>query len=201
MNLMIIDNHNLFLESLAAALRQQESVERVFAYKPTAEKEILSCLANEEVALLLLDINLDGQDGFSVARMIQKTIPDQKIAFLTGHGNQIHLRERASAFGADGFFTKDPTPKELIELIHQAIAGKKPGLDLDGLLSPRLTEREMEVAQLLCKGYTNKQLAEALLISERQIERVKQQLKRKFQVKNDKEIIRRAIELGYELIE
>lgn len=201
MDLMIVDNHSLFLESLAEALKKQEDVDQVFAYKPTDKKQMIDCLNEQDIALLLMDINLDGQDGFSVARTIQQKLPHQKIAFLTGHGNQIHLRERASAFGADGFFTKDPTPKELMALIHQAIDGEKPGLNMEGFLSPHLTEREMEVAQLLCKGYTNKQLAQSLLISERQVERLKKNLKQKFQVKNDKEIIRRSMELGYELIE
>lgn len=201
MNIVMIDNHELFLESLAAALRQQEGINTVYTFNQFENKKTKEVLSNNEIDLVIIDINLDGIDGFEVAQQLKEVFPEVKIAFITGHSNQIYFKERAIAFNADGFLTKNVKPNDFLNQVKEAVEGEKPGLDLSGKKTPILSDRELELIRLLCKGYTNKELASKFHVTIRQIERHKKNLFDKFQVKSEKEAIRKAIDLGYEIIE
>lgn len=87
-----------------------------------------------------------------------------------------------------------------MEQIYQSLNGQKPGLEVTIKL-PKLTPREKETLHYLCRGYTNQELANQLFISKKQVERHKRNLMIKFNVMNDKTLIREAIDLGYEIIE
>lgn len=197
----MIDNHELFLESLANALRQQEGIKIVYTFNQFENKKVEKVLQEHKIDLVIIDINLDGIDGFEVAKQLKGFFPEVKIAFITGHSNQIYFKERAVAFDADGFFTKNVKPIDFFNQVKQAVDGGKPGLDFIDNTSPRLTEREIELIRLLCKGFTNKELSSKFNVTIRQVERHKRNVFEKFQVKSEKEAIRKAIDLGYEIIE
>lgn len=197
----MIDNHELFLESLANALRQQEGISTVYTFNQFENKKVEKVLQEHKIDLVIIDINLDGMDGFEVAKQLKGFFPEVKIAFITGHSNQIYFKERAVAFNADGFFTKNVKPIDFFNQVKQAVDGDKPGLDFIDSKSPRLTEREIELIRLLCKGFTNKELSSKFNVTIRQVERHKRNVFEKFQVKSEKEAIRKAIDLGYEIIE
>ncbi|MFJ1628225.1 response regulator [Marinilactibacillus psychrotolerans] len=199
MRLAIVDNHGMFMEGFAYSLEQFPEVEKVFSFYPEEVKRIIECLENNLIHLFIIDINLDGMSGFVFAENIKNFAPEMPIAFVTGHGNQANFRTEAREFGAAGFFLKDPKPRQFLAQIIQAINGKKPGMMEEKRL-PKLTLREKETLFFICKGYTNKELSEQLNVTLRQVERHKKNLMLKFEVENDKKLIRKAINLGYEII-
>lgn len=198
MRLAIIDNHGLFMAGFAASLEQFAEIKKVYTFYPS-EVEALTSLDKLNLDLLIIDINLDGISGFDLARRILLIHPRLPIAFITGHGNQIQLRNEAKEFGAAGFFLKDPKPIDLLEQIKKVVKGERVGLENQDVL-PNLTPREKEVFHYLCEGFTNQQLSKQLRISLRQVERLKKNLMIKFDVKNDKALIRKGLNLGFEII-
>lgn len=199
MNLILVDNHGMFMEGFVSSLEQFSEVEKVFSFYPEEMKKIKNCVENNLIHLFIIDINLDGMSGFDFAEKIKNIDPKIPIAFVTGHGNQANFRMEAREFGAAGFFLKDPKPSQFLAQIMQAINGKKPGMMEEKRL-PKLTLREKETLFFICKGYTNKELSEQLNVTLRQVERHKKNLMLKFDVENDKKLIRKAINLGYEII-
>lgn len=199
MNLAIIDNHGMFMAGFSSSLEKFPEVNKVFTFYPDEVDRLCQNIQEYDLDLIIIDINLDGKSGFDLAEKHFLTNSTLPIAFLTGHGNQINLREEARAHGAAGFFLKDPKPHEFLKQIQNVINGNKFGLETQETI-PRLTPREKEVVQYLCKGYTNQQLSDQLNISVRQVERHKKNLMVKFNVQNDKTLARKAIDLGYEII-
>lgn len=199
MNCILVDNHGLFLNSLGELLRNENAQNHIFTYFPSELDELLDCLNNHSIDLVILDINMDGRDGFALGKEINKNFPEIPIAFLTGHGNQIHLQERAADFGAAGFFTKDLLPEDLIDQIQRAINGEFPGI-VKEKKTKILTESEQEVLYYLSRGLRNGEIAEELHYSTRNVEKLKTRIFEKLEVKNEKAAIRKSFELGYDLI-
>lgn len=200
MKLILVDNHGMFMEGFVSSLEQFPEVEKVFSFYPEEVKKIIECLENNLIHLFIIDINLDGISGFDFAEKVKNVAPETPITFVTGHGNQANFRTEAREFGAAGFFLKDPKPRQFLAQIIQAINGEKPGMMEEKRL-PKLTLREKETLFFICKGYTNKELSEQLNVTLRQVERHKKNLMLKFEVENDKKLIRKAINLGYEMID
>lgn len=200
MKLILVDNHGMFMEGFVSSLEKFPEVEKVFSFYPEEVKKIIECLENNLIHLFIIDINLDGMSGFDFAEKVKNVAPETPIAFVTGHGNQANFRTEAREFRAAGFFLKDPKPRQFLEQIMQAINGEKPGMMEEKRL-PKLTLREKETLFFICKGYTNKELSEQLNVTLRQVERHKKNLMLKFEVENDKKLIRKAINLGYEIID
>lgn len=199
LKLALVDNHGMFMYGFVSSLEQYPEVEKVFSFYPNEIKKITKCLKMHSLDMFLIDINLDGISGFDFAEKIKIIDPKIPIAFITGHGNQANLRTEASEFGAVGFFLKDPVPDEFLSQIKGAVTGKFPGLD-GALKLPKLTPREKETLYYVCMGYANKEISQELYITTRQVERHKKNLMIKFSVKNDKKLIRKAIDLGYVVI-
>lgn len=200
MNLIIVDNHGLFLHSLKEVLKQQEVITEVYTFFPSDMEQLKKCIKENIIDLLILDINLDGLDGFSVGENLRAVFSKLPIAFLTGHSNQIHLQERAAEFGAVGFFTKESLPNELVNQIQKAINGEYPGIATQKEVDS-LNTVEQEVLYLVSQGLSNKNIAEEMIYSIRNIERIKAKIYEKLEVTNEKEAIRKCFELGYDLID
>lgn len=199
MNIAIIDNHGMFMAGFSSSLEKFPEVNKVVMFFPDEVEKLCHNIQKLALDLLIIDVNLGGMSGFGLAKKISSKHSSLPIAFITGHGNQINLKEEARELGAAGFFLKDPKPDELLQQIKKVVAGEKVGLKNEEKV-PRLTSREKEVLQYLCEGYTNKQLSKKFDLSVRQIERHKKNLMVKFDVPNDKKLLRKAINLGYEII-
>lgn len=196
----MIDNHRMFLETTAEALSRVEGINEVHTFDQLELGKLNQLLTKKKIDIVIIDINLNGVDGIQLAEKIKNKWSNLPIAFITGHTNQLYFKERALEFQAHGFFTKDHTPKEFVQLIEEALKGKKPGMINEQNSSFKLTKSQREVLQLLCQGYTHEEMSERLFITTRQVERHKKNIFDKFQVKNEKGAIRKAIELGYVII-
>src|SRR4051794_10438203 len=123
--------------------------------------------------VVLLDLNLPGEDGVSVATRIRKEHPDVRIVIFTAGALPDDIR-RARDAGVDGVLLKTMPVGDLMAAIRDVADGRDVlDRDLAGMLtavdatsgSIPLSEREMEVLTYLAKGMSNKELAAALFIS------------------------------------
>lgn len=134
--------------------------------------------------VMLLDIRMPGVDGIACIGRIRQASPGTRILMLTTFGEAAYIAD-ALALGAAGFLLKDIEVPKLAEAIRDAAAGKtvlpqevtetlagylvrqrgEPAAPpVDGL--PELTGREREVAVMLARGFTNRQIASALYLTE-----------------------------------
>jgi NarL family two-component system response regulator LiaR len=134
--------------------------------------EALASIARLSPDIVLLDMQLPGDDGATVARRIKQKHPDVRVVIFTGAPDEVAIR-RARAAGVDGILLKTMPVAELIAALRETADGRQViDRDLVGVLAIEgnvtdtpLSEREIEVLELLAKGMTNKEIASALFIS------------------------------------
>ena len=165
---LLAEDQAMVRGALAALLRLECDIS-VEAEVARGDEVIAQALAiKPDVALL--DIELPGRDGLSLAAALRKVLPNCRVVMLTTFGRTGYLR-RALANGANGFLLKDAPAAELAAAIRRVVQGERvvdPTLALTALSdgeSP-LTEREREVLAAASNGATVSDLAKRLSLSE-----------------------------------
>ena len=139
---------------------------------------LLQALDTQAVDVVLSDIRMPGMDGFALLEALRAAGMDTPVILLTTF-DEPELALRAAAAGARGFLLKDASPEDLLEAITRVAAGET-------LLAPVSTdpvraryayrdtaeptdtfsEREVAILRLLAGGYSNKEVAKAVFLSE-----------------------------------
>jgi DNA-binding NarL/FixJ family response regulator len=179
-NIMIVDDQTLFRDGLKTVLDLEKNVS-VITTAANGKEALLSLNLSSLPDLVLLDIRMPEMDGVETVKHIKQTYPEIKVLMLTTFNDEEYVIE-ALANGANGYVLKDIEIDKLVEAIDDAINGKMvlpPSVAAklaEGLnkvvpqkTSPalaELSEREKEIAIMLTQGFSNKQIAMALFISE-----------------------------------
>jgi DNA-binding NarL/FixJ family response regulator len=165
----------------------------------------------DDVDLAVIDITMPRMTGLQAARELHSRRPQLRILMLSMHENERYLYEALKA-GASGYVLKTVADRDLVEACRAAMRGERflyPGamtpLIADFLHRARqdlpvredpLTPREQEVVKLVAEGYTNKQIAESLVISEKTVERHRANILEKLGMRDRVELTRYAIRQG-----
>jgi len=171
--LIIADDHPLFTEGVINALRHHPQFAVVST--PQDGEKVIAAIAENSPDLLLLDINLPGRDGISLAKDIRKKWPAVKIILLTMYmPADIQLQTDASFF--NGYVLKNSGTGVLVTALEEVLKGNRfldPNIQTWNRHSQdhftnhlKLSTREKEILQLLIGGQSNKQIAETLFLSE-----------------------------------
>ncbi len=215
-NIMIIDDHELFRAGLKMLLEEEEGNLKVTAEAASAE-EAFKLLEKLEFDVVLMDISLPEIDGLEATRLVKEIKPELKIIVLTMHDDEPYLLKALEA-GASGYVLKEAASTELISavkavmegditiypkmvksLVHEALREKRDRnegkRDYNGE-NEKLTEREEEVLHYICRGYTNRETGEILHISVKTVEKHKEHIMQKLKLKKRHELINYAIEKG-----
>ncbi len=132
--------------------------------------EVLPAALRARPDVALLDIEMPGGDGLTVAKTLREHLPSCRVLILTTFGRPGYLR-RAMESGATGFLLKDAPAAELAVAIRRATAGERvvdPGLALAALSEGNnpLSTREREVLGVSVDGASIAELAARLSLSE-----------------------------------
>lgn len=206
--ILIVDDHQIFIDGLAALLQQFNEVNVVGS----------ACSANEAVAkalslkpdLVLMDIQMPGKDGITATREILKQLPQTKIIALTSANESIYIKKMLEA-GASGYVLKNIDREELEQIIKKVSRGEK---HLDQAVSgelinnynsktatpapleDKLTKREKEVLVLIAQGLTDKEIADKVFLSAQTVITHRKNILGKLGLKNKVELARFALEKG-----
>lgn len=171
MNILIVDDHPLFRAGFHAVL-EQSSLQAGVRSVSSLPEGIKALEADPDIALVLMDIHLRGDDGFAALKIIGQRFPTTACVLISGD-EQAGIATRAVNAGASGFIPKSFTANEMIAAIQQVLAGEvfippQPELQ-QARAATGLTLRQLEVISMLGRGFSNKEIARALDVAERTV--------------------------------
>ena len=156
-------------------------------------------------AVLLLDINLPGQNGLQILEDLKPRFPDLKIILFSAHSEFQYIR-RAQGLKTDGYLTKTATEKELQNAIVEVLRTGSPVYSRDVAAKlreneqmdrqNRLTARELEILEQLSQGHTNQTIAKNLCLSVKTVDTHVANLMKKTGVNKRTQLLAYAYEHG-----
>jgi two-component system, NarL family, nitrate/nitrite response regulator NarL len=183
LKLLVIDDHPLVREGVAAALTSLDEDTRVLAARDGEEGMTLAA-ANPDLDLVLLDLALPGMSGFGLITRLHERQPSLPVVVLSALEEPENVRQAINA-GAMGFVPKSAAPHVLRDALKDVLDGNisvplrlqssyTNGAGTDEALQPlpdvgQLTVRQLEVLSRVCQGKTNKQIATELGLSEKTV--------------------------------
>jgi DNA-binding NarL/FixJ family response regulator len=166
--IMIVDDHPMVREGLAGILERQGM--QVVGLASNG-RQTIEMFARHRPDVLLLDLRLPDLSGIEVTRRIIADFPEAKIVFLSSSQGDASIYEAISS-GAVGYLVKGIDGATLGDSIRRVAAGGR-SLSPEAaekltqyVASKKLSEREIEVLQLVSRGNSNKEIAKLLFVTE-----------------------------------
>ena len=183
---LIADDHHLFRDGITRLLQDAPGIE--LAGSATNGEQAVELARQKRPDVILMDVNMPGMGGLEATRRIHAAQPDTQILMLTISEQSEDLFE-AIRLGARGYLLKNVSTQELLAAIRQVSSGEAPiaprmaGKLVDAFATMPmerpaehlaekieiLTEREVDVLKLVARGFSNREVAEELVISERTV--------------------------------
>lgn len=214
-HIVLIDDHAVLRAGLKMLLDAEPDMVVVGEAETTAQA--LPLLQQLKPEIVLLDISMPDRSGLDALKSMKAAVPECMFIILTMHNDEGYLRMALSS-GASGYVLKQAANKELLAAIrvvsqggtylhpsHKSIlftgepAERPVQSDTQANETDaynRLSAREKEILQLIASGYTNRQAAEQLYLSEKTIETYKSRLMMKLGLHNRIELVRFALRVG-----
>ncbi|MFW6104759.1 MAG: response regulator [Candidatus Bipolaricaulota bacterium] len=176
--LLIVDDHRVVRSGVKALIDTEPDLEVIG--EAGDGREAVTKVESQEPDLVLMDLVMPEMDGVEATGEIMKLSPTPKVLILTSFSEEERIIQAIKA-GASGYLIKDASPDELVRAIKDVYNGestldpKVAGTVLRSVQSEpetsteELTDREVEVLELLAEGLPNDDVAEKLYISERTV--------------------------------
>jgi DNA-binding NarL/FixJ family response regulator len=205
LGVLVVDDHQMFAESLARLLSDQDDI--VVLGMAAEGSEALDLCERLKPNVILIDYHMPGRDGVSIAAEIKRNHPEIMVVMLTGSAED-HVVLAAVEAGCSGYVTKDRAATELVDAVRSAAAGEVvispallarllPQLNRTSAASGvQLTERELQLLGLMAKGSTNKVMADELNLSVNTVRNYVQILLTKLNVHSKLEAVSTAVREG-----
>ncbi|WP_273992310.1 response regulator transcription factor [Vibrio parahaemolyticus] len=193
MNCLIFDDHPLVCVAIKSLLKELGMTNEVFT--ATSAKSAFKTLNENNIELLILDVNLADCDGFDLYKRIKSHGYEGKVIFFSVETSQVYS-QLAFRVGADGYVCKSENHDILKDAIEAVMKGytffKFKQVANKVREMPQLSSRESAVMKYLLQGYSNRDIASVLSISDKTVGTYKRRVLDKFNVKNIIELTRVA---------
>jgi DNA-binding NarL/FixJ family response regulator len=207
LKLFITDDHELYLEGLTLLLNKQDGI-RVVGSALTGEG-LLKQLPDLDIDLLLLDVHLPDIEEEDLLKKIRALKPQLKILYLTIMRGTRYIHKLVK-YDIQGYLLKNSSIDELKQALHAIAGGQKYFskeiniLDTeqdfrhtitieDKKVDEILSRREIEILTLICKEYSNSEIAEKLFLSVSTVETHRKNLIAKLGVNNTVGLVKFAL--------
>ncbi|MBL0341318.1 MAG: response regulator transcription factor [Bacteroidetes bacterium] len=209
LNIIIADDHPLFREGLERALLRIQPDFQIF--HASHGIKVLELLDSEVVDIIFMDIRMPDRDGIEITRSIRKFNTNVKIVAVSMIDDRVTVIKIVKA-GANGFLHKNTDVGELEKAIETVMAGRfyvcheiadyesefqDKDYEVESNSQVLLSEREIEILQLICNQYSSKEIGLKLNLTEKTIETHRNRLILKTRSKNVVGLIIYAVEKGY----
>lgn len=209
--ILLVDDHAVVRSGLRMLLHGKEALEVIG--EAAEGDEAIQAVSVLRPDVVLMDLNMpQGKDGLTATSELKQLFPEVQVLILTMHDDDEYLF-RAIQVGASGYILKSAPHEELLNAIRSVAAGnaylyptatkRLMGEYLEKLKHgdnrvtyETLSEREKEVVALIAKGYSNKEIAEQLIISVKTVETHKSNVMEKLGLKTRPELVKYALNKG-----
>ncbi|MFW6075283.1 MAG: response regulator [Chloroflexota bacterium] len=220
--IMIVDDHPLFRQGIRRLI--EESGKFTVVAEASTGYEAIRLADIHQPHLILTDIQLPGVTGLKIARILKKQHPTSHIVIVSMHVDDERLFDAVRA-GASAFFSKDIEAHELIDSLTRIADGEqlinatvlsrpqlarkvlnefrnlsgqkgKPPVPSTSNQMP-LSVREVEVLDCVAQGFSNKEIAEALYITEQTVKNHMTSVLRKLEVTDRVQAVLYAVKNGW----
>lgn len=208
---LLADDHTVVRQGLRKLLEDERDIEVVG--EAGSGRDAVALTTTLRPAVVVMDIAMPKSNGLEATRRIRETVPEAKVLILSAHADDAYV-ETVMELGAAGYLIKQSSAHCLADAIRQVWNGDtyfSPAIarryrkrhetvpDRKGRPKAKvtsLTPREMEVLQLIAEGDANKQIAAELGISIKTVEKHRNHLMRKLDIRETAGLTRYAIAEG-----
>lgn len=210
-SVLLADDHTVVRQGLRSLLAAETDIAVVGEAENGRQAVQMAKTLNPDV--IVMDIAMPHLSGLEATRQVMRDNPSAKVLILSSYGDDEYVHQLTDA-GACGYLIKQTAANDLIKAIHEAYKGNaffSPAISKRLLdyyrgayvkgrplrrRSEQLTSRELEVLQLVAEGNGNKQIAAALCLSIKTVEKHRQQLMNKLHIHEIAGLTRYAIAHG-----
>ncbi|HMV14525.1 MAG: response regulator transcription factor [Chitinophagales bacterium] len=211
-NVFVVDDHQIFLDGIVSLLDDEPNIKIV----GTAHngKQAIDRIKTQKVDVVLMDINMPEMDGIEATKQLKKINPNIKILMLTMHSEPRFIKE-CLEIGAKGYVLKNISKDDLLKAIDSVYQDKS-FLDQEAQeklinsisnsdevddrnydeLAAQITQRELEILQLISLGLTSQDIATKLFISKNTVETHRKNMLAKLNVNNTAALLKIAYKKG-----
>ncbi|MBL7763059.1 MAG: response regulator transcription factor [Chitinophagaceae bacterium] len=195
-SILLVDDHKLIRDSWSYILESDPRF-RVIGSTGKAD-EALAIAKAKHPKVVLMDLNMSPVNGFDLTKLIRKHLPDTKIIGVSMHSMPVYAKKMLQ-IGAMGYVTKNSSKEEMVAAILSVSGGEKYLCDeVKSILAKQelddnkpgmndmnaLTQREVDVVQLIKEGLSSRQIAEKLILSLKTVEVHRYNILKKLKLKN-----------------
>lgn len=207
--LLLVDDHQIVRAGLRMLFQAEKDME-IVGEAGSGEKA-LEAVRDLKPDVVIMDVAMPGMGGIEATQQIKEASPDTTVLALTMHEDEQYFFEMLNA-GASGYIPKRAAPDDLVSAIRVVSEGN---VFLHATLAKflmkdfleneesdetptieELTPREHEVLTYIAEGYTNREIAEALVISVKTVDRHRENIMQKLNLHSRVELVKYAIEKG-----
>jgi len=212
--IILVDDHKIMREGLKALLEREPDI--IIAGEAEDGQKAVNLACEIKPEMVIMDISMPNLNGIEATRQIKACSPAIKVLALSMHCDKQFVTKMLEA-GANGFLLKDCPSDELLKAIRLIIQNqlylsqKVANLIIkdyihqiprkESMQTPKLTNREKEVLQLLAEGNSTKEIASHLNLSIKTIETHRQQIMDKLNIHSIAELTKFAIREGITSLE
>jgi len=208
-SVFILDDHPIVRHGLAELIKMQEGLH--VCGEGANAAEAFAGLKNLKPDLMLVDISLAGPNGIEFIKTAKEQFPDTLFLMHSMHDETLYA-ERALRAGARGYIMKQEAPQKMIQAIRRVLSGqiymseemtermleqRYNGVTDNQVPMETLSDRELEVFQLIGKGETTSKIAKFLHRSVKTVETYRSRIKEKLNLKDNMQLIRHAMQSVY----
>ena len=205
--IILVDDHKLFRDGLKLLLNNTGEIKVVAEVSNGVE--FLEIISDYQDAIVFMDIQMPEMNGIEATKTALERFPELKIIALTMFEDDEYYYQMIEA-GVKGFLLKNADIDEVInsieivakgencfskELLYHIIKNLSQTQKSD-INSPNLSEREIEILQLICEGLSNQEIADKLFISKRTVDKHRSNILEKTGTKNTASLVMYSIKDG-----